>query len=261
MGAHYIDYLIGDTTVLPQQAQSCYREKIVWMPDSYYPTDASQPIAKIPDRQQCGLPRDGFVFCCFNNNHKIMPAMFDLWMRLLHQVDGSVLWLFRDNPFAAKNLRAEAGLRGVDPQRLVFADRLSQSEHLARHVLADLCLDTLPYNAHTTATDALWAGLPVLSCPGESFQGRVAASLLRAVGLPELIAPSLEAYQAIALDLARSAETLQNLKQKLRAQRESCPLFDTARYTRNFETALSEIWERHCRGQPPESFHVEPHPL
>jgi predicted O-linked N-acetylglucosamine transferase (SPINDLY family) len=262
MGADYIDYIFADPTVLPELMASSFCEKIVWLPDCYQPNDAARPIAAATlSRKQFGLPQAGFVFCCFNNNYKITPALFDVWMRLLHQVQGSVLWLFRDNAFAAKNLRAEVEVRGVDPQRLVFADRLPQPEHLARHVLADLFLDTLPYNAHTTASDALWAGLPVLTCPGEAFQGRVAASLLCAAGLPELIAPSLDTYEAMALELAHNPQRLQILRQKLHAQRNSCPLFDTARYTRNFEAALAAIWRRHCRSLPPESFHVRSHPV
>jgi len=262
MGASYIDYLIADPKVLPESIQSSFREKIVWLPDCYQPNDAARAIAPAaPGRKQFGLPEAGFVFCCFNNNYKILPALFRIWMRLLQQLPGSVLWLFRDNEFAARNLRVEAEARGIGPQRLVFAERLPQSDHLARHLLADLFLDTLPYNAHTTASDALWAGLPVLTCPGEAFQGRVAASLLCATGLPELIASSLEGYEAMALELARNPQKLQSLRQKLQAQRNSCVLFNTVRYTRNFEAALTAIWERHGRGDPPQSFHIGTHPV
>ncbi len=260
MGAPYMDYLIADVTVAPELMQSCCSEKFVWLPHSYQPNDNSRSIsAALVDRKGFGLPRDGFVFCCFNNSYKIMPALFAIWVRLLQQVDGSVLWLLQDNEFAVGNLRAEANRRGVDPNRLVFANRLPQAEHLARHRLADLFLDTVPYNAHTTASDALWAGLPVLTCPGQSFQGRVGASLLRAAGLPELIAPDLRAYEALALELACGKDGLRVLRDKLRVQREHCPLFNTAGFARNFEAALSEMYDRHCRGLPPQSFHVTPY--
>jgi predicted O-linked N-acetylglucosamine transferase (SPINDLY family) len=184
--------------------------------------------------------------------------MFSVWMRLLTSVDGSVLWLLEDNPFAAENLRREAARRGVNPDRLVFAARTTPDKHLARQPLADLFLDTLPYNAHTTASDALWVGLPVITTPGTTFPGRVAASLLRAIGLPELIAPSLDEYERLALRLARDTEALSALKAKLNAQRPSFPLFDTKRFTRHLEAALTTMWERHRQGLPPQTFAVTP---
>ena len=178
--------------------------------------DTKRKIAeRTPTRQEMGLPEHAFVFCCFNNNWKITPTIFDIWMRLLHQVEGSVLWLLGDNEGAERNLRKEAQRRGIDPSRLVFAGRLPPAEHLARHRLADLFLDTLPYNAHTTASDALWAGLPVLTCKGEAFAGRVAASLLHAVGIPELITSNLEDYQTLALKLARDPALLAEIKARL----------------------------------------------
>jgi predicted O-linked N-acetylglucosamine transferase (SPINDLY family) len=203
MGAGFIDYVIADPIVLPMDQQIHFSEKIVHLPHCYQPNDSGRPIAEAtPTRAQCGLPEDGFVFCSFNNSYKITPAFFDVWMRLLSAVPGSVLWLLEANALVRDNLRNEARLRGVDPDRLVFAPKRPSAEHLARHRLADLFLDTLPYNAHTTASDALWAGLPVLTCVGETFAGRVAASLLRTVGLPELATASLEDYESLARKLA-----------------------------------------------------------
>ena len=257
MGAGYIDYLIADGTVLPESAQTFYREKVTWLTDSYQPNDSVRSIAaNAAERQHFGLPDGAFVFCCFNNNYKITPAVFDIWMRLLARIERSVLWLLEDNPFAARNLRAEAQARGVDADRLIFATRVDRAGHLARHRLADLFLDTLPYNAHTTASDALWAGLPVLTCAGTAFQGRVAASLLRAIGLPELITENPAAYEAAALRLAQSPRELQTLREKLIANRDCQPLFDTAGYTRNLEAAFTRMWERYVSGRPAESFRV-----
>jgi predicted O-linked N-acetylglucosamine transferase (SPINDLY family) len=185
MGAPYMDYLIADETVIPVSSQQHYTEKVVYVPGCYQPNDAQRRIAnRAFSRSELGLPETGFVFCCFNNNYKITPSTFDVWMRLLTQVQGSVLWLLQDTPEAAANLRREAEQRGVDPHRLIFADRLPNDEHLARHALADLFLDTWPYNAHTTASDALWAGLPLLTLQGNTFPGRVASSLLRNLQLP-----------------------------------------------------------------------------
>jgi predicted O-linked N-acetylglucosamine transferase (SPINDLY family) len=206
---------------------------------------------------EAGLPEDAFVFCCFNNNHKILPQMFDVWMRLLKSSDGSVLWLLQDNPAVARNLRREAEARGVSPERLVFARRVLPADHLARQGLADLFLDTLPYNAHTTCSDALWAGLPVVTVLGGSFAGRVAASLLSAIGLPELVTHSLAEYQALALKLARDRGALAALKEKLRRNRDTEALFDTARITRSLEAAYASMWQRHQRGEPPQTFAVE----
>ena len=251
MGADYIDYLIADRTLVPDDHVDGYAEKIVCLPDSYQPNDTQRVIADRQfTRREAGLPEQGFVFCCFNNNWKIAPDMFGIWLRLLKQVEGSVLWLLEDNAAAARNLRREAGLQGVGVERLVFAPRLPLAEHLARHRLADLFLDTLPCNAHTTASDALWAGLPVLTCPGETFAGRVGASLVRAVGLPELVAGSRADYEALALRLATGGAELQALRQRLAANRLVSPLFDSALYTRHLETAFALMWERHQAGQP-----------
>jgi predicted O-linked N-acetylglucosamine transferase (SPINDLY family) len=196
------------------------------------------------------------VFCCFNDNYKITPATFSGWMRILQAVPNGVLWLFEDNPTAADNLRREAAGCGVAPRRLVFARRLPNAEHLARHRCADLFLDTLPYGAHTTASDALWSGLPVLSCLGETFAGRVGASLLNSVELPELITTSAAAYEELAIELARNPARLADLKTKLRRNRLTTPLFDTARFTRHLEAAYIGMMDRHRAGLPPDHISV-----
>ena len=254
MGAECYDYIIGDPVVTPMEHADFYSEKIVQLPHSYQVNDRKRAIAAhTPSRQQQGLPDEGFVFACFNNNYKITPEVFDIWMRLLAQVDGSVLWLLADNDAAVSNLRGEAVARGIASGRLVFATRAPLPEHLARHRLADLFLDTLPCNAHTTASDALWAGLPVLTCLGPTFAGRVAASLLTAVGLPELVAPDLAAYEALALQLATDPARLAALRQKLLAQRDSAPLFDTPRFTAHLEKAYLQMVERYHQGLAPQA--------
>src|SRR5262249_25656569 len=207
-----------------------------------------------------GLPERGFVFCCFNNNYKITAPVFDVWMRLLHAVDGSVLWLLRGNESAEKNLYKEAAARGIEPARLIFAPRLPLQDHLARHRLADLFLDTLPINAHTTASDALWTGLPLLTCCGEAFAGRVAASILNAVGISELVTHNLEDYEALALRLARDASLLASIKAKLARNRQTYPLFNSKRFTRHLEAAYTTMWETWQRGERPQSFTVTPEP-
>jgi protein O-GlcNAc transferase len=257
MGAEYYDYILADRIVIPPDQQEFYGEKVVYLPDSYQVNDAKRPRPGVaPARAQVGLPEQGLIFCSFNNNYKINPEMFDVWMRLLRNVESSVLWLFEGSSDAAENLRREAAKRGVFAERLVFAPRASLELHLARHRLADLFLDTLPYNAHTTASDALWMGVPVLTCLGSTFAGRVAASLLAAVGLPELIATSLEQYESLALDLAHYPDRLAALKAKLLRNRETHPLFDTRRFARNIEAAYAMMWERSQRNEPPMSFAV-----
>ena len=261
MGTDNIDYILADRIVIPEDQHSFYSEKVVYLPDSYQPNDAKRPIGeRTPTRAAVGLPETGFVFCSFNNNFKISPPVFDVWMRLLHRVEGSVLWLLEDNPVAGRNLRGEAEKRGIAPGRLVFAPRAGLEDHLARHRHADLFLDTLPYNAHTTASDALWVGLPVLTCRGSSFAGRVASSLLHAAGLPELIADNLADYEALALELARDDQRLASIRAKLARNRATCPLFDTDRFRRNLERAYETMWERYQRGEPPASFAVGPEP-
>ncbi|HXJ01386.1 MAG TPA: tetratricopeptide repeat protein [Micropepsaceae bacterium] len=257
IGAPYFDYIIADATVIPDEHRSFYTEQIAYLPDSYQCNDSQRLIAhRAFTRSEVGLPDTGFVFCCFNNNYKIAPDIFGLWMRLLHEIPGSVLWLFEGNPDATRNLKREAEARGIAAGQLVFAPRLSAPDHLARHRLADLFLDTQPYGAHTTASDALWAGLPVLTVLGTTFASRVAASLLRAVGLPEMIVDSLSAYEAMALRLARHPNELAALKAKLARNRDGAPLFDTVRFTRNLESAYISMWQRWQRGEPPQSFSV-----
>jgi predicted O-linked N-acetylglucosamine transferase (SPINDLY family) len=257
MGAEYIDYLIADSTLIPEDQQQHYVEKIIYLPDSYQVNDSNRSIAgNIITRAECGLPEVGFVFCCFNNNYKIVPDVFEIWMRLLKAVEGSVLWLLECNTSAMKNLRREAQAWGLAPERVVFATQMAPSEHLARHRLADLFLDTLPYNAHTTASDALWAGLPVLTCLGQTFPGRVSASLLNAIGLPELIAENLDVYEALALELATNRQQLGTLRQRLAANRLTYPLFDTARFTKLIESAYVAMWKQHRAGIAPMSTHV-----
>ena len=259
MGAEYIDYLIADATLIPEQSRKYYTEKIVSLPYSYQVNDVTRGIAKrVFTRKELGLPEKGFVFCCFNNNYKISPTIFDCWMRLLKRLEGSLLWLLADNPKAADNLRKEAMLRGVDAERLIFARRMPLAEHLARHRSADLFLDTLSYNAHTTASDALWGGLPVLTCMGGSFASRVAASLLNAIKLPELITTSLAEYEALAIELALNPEKLGHIRRKLERNRLTTPLFDTRRFTRHIEAAYSAMYERSMADLPPAHFSIEP---
>jgi protein O-GlcNAc transferase len=256
-GADFIDYVIADDIVLPLDQQPFWSERIVHLPGCYQINDAQRRIAaRTPGRAECGLPETGFVFCCFNNNYKIAPPVFAIWMRLLQQVPGSVLWLYRDNADAERRLCALAAAAGVDPARLIFARALPLEEHLARHAAADLFLDTLPVNAHTTASDALRAGLPLVTCRGGSFVARVAASLLAALGLNELVTDSLEDYAALALDLARDPDRLAQLRERLR-QRAAGSLFTGDSCRLWLEAAYHEMWRRHCRGETPQSFRVE----
>ena len=257
MGANYYDYMIADKIVVPQATRHHYVEKIAYLPNSYQANDRSRVVIdEAPFRERFGLPAAGFVFCCFNNNFKIAPNTFAIWMRILQRVEGSVLWLFEDNPAAAANLRLEAERTGVTAQRLIFATRAPHGEHMARHRAADLFLDTLPYNAHTTASDALWAGLPVLTCMGESFAGRVAASVLSALDLPELITATAEDYEAQAVTLATNPELLERLKQRIAANRLTTPLFDAKLYAGHIEDAFARMFERYHAGLAPEDIYV-----
>jgi protein O-GlcNAc transferase len=257
-GADYMDYIIGDAEVIPEGDEVFYSEQVVRLPDSYQVNDTKRVIAgHVPTRAEAGLPASGFVFCCFNNNYKITPEVFDVWMRLLKAVPGSVLWLLEDNAAASRNLRREAQARGVDAGRLVFAGRVLPPDHLARHRVADLFLDTLPCNAHTTASDALWAGLPVLTCRGNAFAGRVAASLLRAVGLPELVVDDLGAYETLAIRLATAPGELAGLKARLLQNRLTHPLFDIERYRRHLESAYAAMIEQHRQGKSPRGFSLQ----
>jgi protein O-GlcNAc transferase len=259
MGTPFIDYIIADKVIDPFEHQQFFAEKIVHLPDCYQVNGNKRWIAEnTPTRREAELPDRGFVFCCFNNNWKITPAIFDVWMRLLHQVEGSVLWLLRDNEGAERNLRQEARRRGIDPARLVFGGRLPLDEHLARHRLADLFLDTLPCNAHTTASDALWTGLPLVTCTGSTFAARVATSVLHAIGLPELITSNPDGYEALALKLARNPALLADIKAKLIRNRGTYPLFDTDRFARHLEAAYMTMWEIWQRSEAPKSFSVAP---
>ncbi|MBS0233696.1 MAG: tetratricopeptide repeat protein [Proteobacteria bacterium] len=257
MGADCIDYILADAVVAPMDAQANFSERIVHLPNSYQPNDRQRPISDEPvTRAEFGLPEDAFVFCSFNNSYKLNTTMFDIWMPLLQKVPGSVLWLLVPNDTCASNLRLEAQARGVDPDRLIFAKRAPIARHLARHRLADLFLDALPCNAHTTTSDALWAGLPVLTCLGETFAGRVAGSLLNAMGLPELITTNWDEYTARALELAADKSKRDAIRGKLIAGRDSAPLFDSTRYTRNLERSFETMVEIMRAGDAPRPFIV-----
>jgi predicted O-linked N-acetylglucosamine transferase (SPINDLY family) len=256
MGATYMDYVIADRTLVPPGAERHFAEQIIYLPDSYQVNDSTRSIANRHfSRSELGLPTEGFVFCCFNNSYKILPATFEGWMRILKQVPGSVLWLLESYDTATSNLRQKAIAASVDPARLIFTKRLTPSDHLARHRAADLFLDTLPYNAHTTASDALWAGLPLLTCSGASFASRVAASLLRAVGLPELIAATQEQYEQLAIELASNPPRMAELKNKLADYRLTQRLFDSRSFAKNLEAAYVNIYGRYQANLPPT--HIE----
>lgn len=258
MGVPYMDYIIADPRLIHAGEENFYSEKIVRLPDTYQPTDSKREItAETPARSSLGLPENAFVFCSFNNSYKITPDIFAIWMRLLKQVGGSVLWLLDGGKTVKANLAREAAAHGVDAARLVFAPRMPQMPHLARHRAANLFLDTLPYNAHTTASDALWAGLPLLTCAGDTFASRVAASILTAAGLPELITTTLADYEALALSFAKDSQKLTAIRQKLLKNRDSCALFDTGRYARKIESAFDKMATRARLGQPPEHLDIE----
>lgn len=257
MGADWIDYVLADPVVLPQALEPYFSEAVARLPDSYQPTDTHRLVAaRSPTRRDLGLPEAGFVFCCFNNVYKITQPIFEIWMRLLHRIPGSVLWLLAPYDFPKPRLRREAAARGVDPARLIFAEALPQDLHLARLARADLFLDTLPVNAHTTASDALWMGLPLITCPGETFAGRVAASVLTAAGFPDLVATSLSDYEALALRLAQDPAELAEIRGRLSAARGKTPLFDAARLARHIEDAFAIMNARAAAGEDPRSFDV-----
>jgi predicted O-linked N-acetylglucosamine transferase (SPINDLY family) len=260
LGAGYVDYLVADWTVVPERNRGDYSEKIIYLPETCLPGDSRRSLADgVSTREEAGLPHGGFVFCCFNNSAKITAATFAGWMRILTRVPGSVLWLAAVNPTAVRNLRLEALAAQVNPDRLVFARRLdSMREHLARHRLADLFVDTLPYNAHATASDALWAGLPVLTLAGDTFAGRVAASLLTAARLPQLITKTQEQYERTAVDLASDAPRLAAIRASLAQNRLTTPLFDTRAFTRSLETAYATIHERYRADLPPRHIFINP---
>ena len=255
MGTRHMDYIIADSVVIPEESRRHYSEKVVRLPGSYQANDSRKPMSgRSPSRRELGLD-EGFVFCCFNNSYKIQPATFDSWMRILRRVDGSQLWLIEDNAAAVRNLRREAEARGVDGHRLVFSRRIPLADHLARHHAADLFLDTLPYNAHTTASDALWAGLPVLTLTGRAFAGRVATSLLQAMAMSDLVTDTARDYEQRAVDLATGPGALAAIKRKLQNNRHSSALFDSTAFAKHLEAACSMMHDRHRRGLAPD--HIE----
>ena len=257
MGAEYIDYIIADTVLIPEDKQQHYSEKIVYLPDSYQVNVKGRLISnKSFSRKEAGLPNDAFVFCSFNNNYKITPATFDRWMRILQAVEGSVLWIFKTNDTATENLKNEAELRGINKNRLVFASFVPVEEHLKRIQLADLFLDTLPYNAHTTGSDALRVGLPILTLMGESFASRVAASLLNAVGLPELITTNQNAYESLAIELATQPNKLGAIRNKLVNNLPSSPLFNPKLFTEHLESAYQVMYQRYQDDLPPDHIKI-----
>lgn len=260
MGTPVIDYIVADAVVIPDEHRRFYDEAVVHLPHSYQPNDRHRASADPgTTRDDHGLPKDAFVFCCFNSSYKIVPAVFDVWMRILGDAPGAVIWLLAVSGQIEDNLRREASNRGIDPARLIFAPRVAFEAHIGRMALADLFLDTLPVNAHTTASEALWAGLPVLTCLGSHFVGRVAGSLLTAIGLPELITTSLDDYEREARVLARAPARLGALRARLAANRLTAPLFDTPRYVRNYEAALERMVEMREAGLAPAAFAVEVH--
>ena len=264
LGADLLDYAIGDGIVTPPEHQPFYREQLVRMPDSYQVNDRRRPAdAPVPTRAACGLPDKGVVFCAFHAAFKISPALFGLWMRILRRVPGSTLWLLEAGSDATANLRREAARHGVEPARLVFAPQRPQAGHLARYRLADLALDSFPYTGHTTTSDALWMGLPVLTMQGQTFASRVASSLLHAAGLTETVTHSFAEYEDRAVRLAGEPTTLAAYRRRLEAGRSTAPLFDSPRFTRALERAYKIMWDRHAAGLPPEAFTVEPdaHPV
>jgi predicted O-linked N-acetylglucosamine transferase (SPINDLY family) len=252
MGADFIDYIVADPFLIPEETASSYSEKIVRLPETFQANDMSRPTAeRLPSRQELGLPEGAFVFCAFNGAHKIMPTMFDVWMRLVSAVEGSVLWLIESNDRVAANLKREAASRGVDGSRLVFARPAPYADYLARYSLADLFLDTAPFNGGTTSSDVLWSGLPMVALVGEAFAARMSGSLLTTVGLPELATNSLAEYKALALALARDPERLGRIRAQLQTARAKSPLFNADRFCRHMEAAFAAMWARHQRGEPP----------
>ena len=258
-GASFIDYILADRFVIPEDKQQHYSEKVVYLPEIFQANSRRRNATRrLPSRADVGLPENGFVFCSFNNTYKLTPTMFDIWMRLLREVDGSVLWLLTPGAVTESNLRREAADRGVDSNRIIFAQRVEYLDYLNRYRLADLFLDTLPFNGGTTASDALWAGLPLVTCSGDALAARMAGSLLKAVGLSELTTTNLVDYEALALKLARDPALLADIKARLARNRDTYPLFNTERFTRHIETAYATMWEIWQRGEAPKSFAVEP---
>jgi predicted O-linked N-acetylglucosamine transferase (SPINDLY family) len=258
LSANCIDYLIADKILIPKENQKYFSEKIVYMPDSYQVNDSKRKISdKIFTKKELNLPEDGFVFCCFNQSYKITPYVFDIWMRLLRRVEGSVLWLMKDSDIGLNNLKNEAQKRGVEPDRMIFAEKMSNVEHLARHRLADLFIDTFPYTAHTTCSDALWSGLPVITRMGESFVSRVSASLLTAIGLSELITKTEKDYEELIFKIANNKSLLSELKKKLNKNRLIKPLFNTKLFANNIESAFQIMHERYRSKVPVKNIEIK----
>jgi predicted O-linked N-acetylglucosamine transferase (SPINDLY family) len=254
IGANFIDYIVADTTIIPVESQQFYFEKVVALPDSYMVDDSKRlASSRVFTREECGLPENSFVFCCFNNGYKFNPQVLDWWSRILLAVKNSVIWISENNKFFSVNIVAEFENRGIDSSRIIFAPRVELMEdHLARYALADLFLDTYPYNAHTTAIDSLKAGVPVLTLIGQSFASRVAASLLNAVDLPELVTTNQADYEVMAIELAKNPKKLADIKLNLATNRLTAPLFDTSLFTKNLETAYIKMMERHLAGLQPD---------
>jgi len=258
MGSNYYDYIIADRIVVPEKHKTYFTEKIIYLPNSFQVNDSKKHISeRVFTREELGLPASGFIFCCFNNNYKILPRTFSAWMRIMKAVDRSTLWLLEDGPQVVENLRKEAECRGIDADRLVFAKRLPHADYLARYHVADLFLDTLPYNAGTTASDALWCGLPVLTCVGISFASRMAASLLANVGLPELITHTYEEYESLAIQLAFDPKRLAQIKTKLADNKITQPLFDTSLFAKDIELAYRAVFDRYYSRLKPDHIYVE----
>ena len=251
LGAHFVDYFVADRYVAPPEHPECFTEKLAYLPNCYQPTDDARSIGPRPSRSECGLPEQGFVFCNFNQSYKLTADVFDAWCRLLVEVPDSVLWMLAWTQAATDALRSAAQSRGVDSNRLVFAPRLKQHEHLGRLQVADLALDNLPVNSHTTASDALWAGVPIVTRPGECFVSRVAGSIVRTLGINELIARDEQEYVTIAKELATQPELFQRIKERVAQGRTQSPLFDSARYTKNLERLYREMWRRRACGLKP----------
>ena len=256
-GANFIDYVIADKTLVSKELQKHYSEKIISLPGTYQVNDSTKKISdKVFTREELGLPKNGFVFCCFNNNYKILPSVFDIWMRLLKKIKGSVLWLLVENLTAKENLKKEAVKRNVDENRIIFAKIMPLADHLARHRCADLFIDTFPYTAHTTCSDALWAGLPVITRVGNSFPSRVSASLLTAIDLPELITHTEKEFEDLAVEFANNKSKLDEIKIKLEKNKISKSLFNTKLYTKNIESSYKIIYDRYLKNLPAENIEI-----
>jgi len=258
LASNCIDYIIADKVLIPEKNQKNYSEKIIYLPHCYQVNDSNKKISdKVFTRKELELPKDSFIFCCFNKNYKITPNVFDCWMKILKKVNGSVLWLFENNPITIKNLQQEANKREVGSDRLIFAKPMVLEKHLARHKIADLFLDTFPYTAHTTCSDALWAGLPVLTCSGESFASRVSASILNAIGLPELNTRTHKEYEDMAIELANNPIRLKEIKNKLEKNKLEKPLFNTKLFTKHIESAYTEMHKKYIKNEKPNHINIE----